>query len=136
MKNLFLSLMLVCLCTITAKANSVNVYNFLPFPISLNFIGVNPSGLAFQTGYITLVSGPNPFPDPSFMTPAAAPNARIISAFGFCSPYDMAVGGPISGGLPTNQNIPAGNLCNSGSTFDLFWNELPIAPYNVVMVIN
>jgi hypothetical protein len=136
MKNLFLSLMLVCLSAVAAKANSVNVFNFLPFPISLNFIGVEPSGVTFQTGYITLTPGPNPFPDPSFMLPGANPSARIVSAFGFCSPYDIAVGGPISGGPPVYQNIPAGNLCNSGSTFDLFWNESPTAPYNVVLVIN
>ena len=136
MKNLFLSLMLVCCCSLTAKANAVNVFNFLPFSISLNFIGVNPSGTTFQTGYITLVPGFNPFPDPSFMLPGADPNARIVSAFGFCSPYDIAVGGPISGGPPANQYIPAGNLCNAGDDFDIYWNELIPAPYDVTMVIN
>lgn len=135
MKKIFLSLILTCLFFSAAQANSLLIYNSLLYPITLNFIGVDPSGVTFQTGYITIPSGLNPYANPSVLSPTADVNARIVSAFGFCSPYDIAVGSNNIGVLPSTQYIPSGNLCNNGDDFDIYWNEVPTAPYNVSIVI-
>jgi hypothetical protein len=138
MKKILFILSFVSLLCTTAKANMLTVQNLLPYPVTLYFYGVNLSGTSFNSYPITFPPGPTPFANPTLLPgtlPYAEVTGRIISGFGFCSPYDLAIGSPNTGGVQPLQNVPAGNQCNNSVPFSIIWNEANVAPYNAVILI-
>ena len=138
MKKILIILSFVPLLFTTAKANTFSVQNILPYPVTLYFYGVNLSGTSFNSYPITFPTGLTTFANPTLMPgtlPYAEVTGRIISGFGFCSPYDLAIGSPNTGGVQASQNVPAGNQCNNGVPFSIFWNEPNVVPYNAVLLI-
>ena len=137
MKKILFTLSLVCLFFSVTRANTITVQNLLSNPVTVYFYGVNLSGTTFTSSYITFPPGPTTFTDPTFMpgtAPFAEPTGRVIAVFGVCNPFNLAVGSPNTGSLPSTQNVPAGNGCN-GASFDISWNEPNISPYNAVILI-
>lgn len=134
-----LSAILTFIC-IGLYANPITVVNNLPVPITLYFAGINITApTTFVSTGVTLNPGSHSFANPTLvpgMSASAQVSGRFRSVFGFCSPYDMAVGNPPIGGPAMFQYIPAGNACNNGAPFSLVWEENPLSPYNVTVHIN
>ncbi|PSK91611.1 hypothetical protein [Taibaiella chishuiensis] len=136
MKKLFLSLCLVVSAAM-AQANSLTVQNLLSVPITLSFWGFNPDGSVFTTPPITFTPGPHPFADPTLLpgVTGAWTTGRVVSGFGICNPYDLAIGSPNAGGPSSHQAVGTLNMCNNNIPFDMYWNEPNMAPYNAVLLI-
>jgi hypothetical protein len=138
MKKIILSVC-IALCTATgAFANAIHFENLTMYPISLFLAGVNPSGTTFASSYININPGPTDFANPTLLpgVPSIATvNARLYALYGFCSPYDVAVGNPALNGPQSQQNFPVGTVCINGAAFSIIWIENPNAPYNITVLI-
>lgn len=139
MKKIILSVLLTFIFALGAYANPIIVVNNLSVPITLSFAGINiTTPTTFVSTPVTLNPGYHPFANPTLvpgMSASAQVSGRFRSVFGFCSPYDMTVGNPVLGGPAMLQYIPAGNACNNGMPFTLYWEENPAPPYLVTVHI-